>query len=142
LSTSSAKTSKLKSVKKDSIFIQYGFVSITYESILKHKQNGEYQMSNEKIERLVKMSVKEIFVYWSESTMVNKCLGSNNGDINRTISLDYFADLCRMASEEVDGGYDKTKFKVVFHDGTEKDCLRIDICKSENNPIEVISHYI
>lgn len=91
---------------------------------------------------LVKLAVKAIFVNWSESTHINKTLKTNgNLDIDKEITLDEFEKVCQEAAEIVaadHGGYDKTKFAIIWQDGSRVEGCRIDLCASERSPIEYI----
>ena len=87
---------------------------------------------------LIKMSIKEIFFFWSESqVMVDAFEESQPAD------LDLFIEACTQGAIEADGCdcYLKTKFRVTFQNGIEK-VLRIDLEQDESCPLELISHYI
>ena len=94
-------------------------------------------------QELLKMCIKEIFVYWSESNIVNDLLGHKYFYIDKAVDLEKFIEVCKKASIGFEGGgYDKTRFKVVFQDGSEMDHLRIDIDKECSDPLEVVAYYI
>lgn len=94
------------------------------------------------INQVIKASIKEVFVFWSESTLINNEMGADeNFDINKAVSIDEFNVLAVKAAQLVEGGYDKTKVKVIFHDGNEFNC-RLDITKGNNCIIELLKHYL
>ena len=94
------------------------------------------------INQVIKASIKEVFVFWSESTLINNEMGTDESfDINKAVSVDEFNALADKASQFVDVGYDKTKVKVVFHDGNEFNC-RLDITKSNKCIVELLKHYL
>lgn len=94
------------------------------------------------INQVIKASIKEVFVFWSESTLINSEMGADeNFDINKTVSIDKFNELADKAAQLVDGGYDKTKVKVTFHDGNEFNC-RLDINKGNKCIVELLKHYL
>lgn len=94
------------------------------------------------INQVIKASIKEVFVFWSESTLINSEMGADeNFDINKAVSIDKFNELADKAAQLVDGGYDKTKVKVTFHDGSEFNC-RLDINKGNKCIVELLKHYL
>ncbi len=94
------------------------------------------------INQVIKASIKEVFVFWSESTLINNEMGADESfDINKAVSIDEFNALADKAAQLVDGGYDKTKVKVIFHDGSEFNC-RLDITKSNKCIVELLKHYL
>lgn len=94
------------------------------------------------IEKIIKASVKEVFVFWSESNLVNDRLGcKESAEINKAVSLAEFEKVANEAAQFVEFGYDKTKVEVRFHDG-EPMQMRLDINKKENSLVELIKLYI
>lgn len=94
------------------------------------------------INNIIKASIKEVYVYYSESNVVNDMLGCNEHfNINRAVTLKEFDEVIKAAAQAVESGYDKTRIDVVFHTG-EKVALRLDIAKNNNCLIEKIKRHI
>ncbi len=83
---------------------------------------------------LIKLSIKSIFVEWSESNLIND---------ETTYTIAEFMAACENAATEAPqgGGYDKTKFKVIWNDDSEA-VHRVDITADEHNPLDVLAYYI
>jgi hypothetical protein len=65
--------------------------------------------------------IEKVFVYWSESSLINDELGNvpeDSGDILKEVNPVDFDKLIKRASALVHCGYDKTCLKVTLTDGT------------------------
>ena len=87
---------------------------------------------------LIKMSIKEIFFFWSESQIMVDAF-----EDDKPADLNLFIEACKQGAIEADlyDCYMKTKFKVTFQNGIEK-ILRIDLEQDQQCPLEIISRYI
>jgi hypothetical protein len=94
------------------------------------------------VQTFISASIKEVFIYWSESNVINETFGTNsNLDIGRAVSLEDFNNAVNKAAQQVESGYDKTRVKVTLHNGQEFE-LRMDITKNETCLATLISRYL
>ena len=62
--------------------------------------------------------IDELIVHWSESEHINKVLGHNEDyDIEKKVDVFSFDKMVQVASNYVEGGYDKTSLTVKLKDG-------------------------
>lgn len=86
--------------------------------------------------KLSLIAIKEVFIYWSESSTFNSVFGCDkNFNINKRVSITDYEQAARSASFGIDMGYDKTKVKLILSNGQQID-HRHDISATNNSLIQ------